>query len=184
MEKNYNKSFELKDLDEILLMSESAKSQVRNCDDEVLKMERFINQYLETQTIDLEPAERMLFKIRAIKEQFAANIGIAAIPVSITLNSISSVLAIVSILLNFPSTTITMTQKNFIIIAAAFIIVGAGCVLVHLMCNFMKATKDRILIFKCAYLEHYLAGYIEKQKEQKKKADSADQSSQRKETQK
>lgn len=182
MEKNYNKSFELKDLDEILLMSESAKSQVRNCDDEVLKMERFINQYLKTQTIDLEPAERMLFKIRAIKEQFAANIGIAAIPVSITLTAISSVLAVVSILLNFPSAT--MTQKNFIIIAAAFIIVGAGYVFVRLMCNFMKATKDRILIFKCAYLDHYLAGYIEKQKEQKKKADSADQSSQRKETKK
>lgn len=182
MENNYNRSFELKDLDEILLMSESAKSQVRNCDDEVLKMERFINQYLETQTIDLEPAERMLFKIRAIKEQFAANIGIAAIPVSITLTAISSVLAVVSILLNFPSAT--MTQKNFIIIAAAFIIVLAGCMFVHLMCNFMKATKDRILIFKCAYLDHYLAGYIEKQKEQKKKSDSADQSSQRKETKK
>jgi len=182
MEKNYNKSFELKDLDEILLMSESAKSQVRNCDDEVLKMERFINQYLETQTIDLEPTERMLFKIRAIKEQFSANIGIAAIPVSITLTAISSALAVISILLNFPSAP--MTQKMFIIIAAAFIIVGAGCVFVHLMCNFMKATKDRILIFKCAYLDHYLAGYIEKQKEQKKKADSTAQSSQRKETQK
>lgn len=182
MEENHNQPLKLEDLDCVLSLSEASKSALKECDEAIPTMERFINQYLETQTIDLEPAERMLFKIHAIKEQFAANIGIAAIPVSIILTAISSVLAVVSILLNFPSAT--MTQKNFIIIAAAFIIVLAGCVFVHLMCNFMKATKDRILIFKCAYLEHYLAGYIEKQKEQKKKADSADQSSQRKETQK
>ena len=182
MEENHNQPLKLEDLDCILSMSKASKLALKECDEAIPKMEKFINQYLETQTIDLEPAERMLFKIRAIKEQFAANIGIAAIPVSITLTAISSVLAVVSILLNFPSAT--MTQKNFIIRAAAFIIVLAGCVFVHLMCKFMKATKDRILIFKCAYLEHYLAGYIEKQKEQKKKADSTDQSNQRKETQK
>lgn len=182
MKENNNNPLKLEDLDCVLSLSKASKSALKECDEAIPTMERFINQYLETQAIDLEPTERILFKIRAIKEQFSTNIGIAAIPVSIILAAISSALAVISILLNFPSAT--MTQEMFIIIAATFIIVLVGYLFVRLMRSFMKATKDRILIFKCAYLEHYLAGYIEKQKEQKKKADSADQSCQRKETQK
>ncbi len=196
MEENHNQPLKLEDLDCILSMSKANKSALKEYDEAIPKMERFINQYYRIQNLDLGQAEKDLSKIRAIKEQFIANIGSASISfalyaviISSIAGTLSDALSAIALALN-PSASAVFPVSNAGIKITVFIAVIICFIL--LLLEFQRRTKDEILIFKCTYMEQYLANYIKKLKEQPEKTQTedtkdtinADQSSQRKETQK
>ena len=194
MKENNNNPLKLEDLDCVLSLSKASKSALKECDEAIPTMERFINQYYCIQNLDLGQVEKDLSKVRAIKEQFIANIGSASISfalyaviISSIAGTLSDALSAIALALN-PSAVFPVSNDGIkiIIFVAALICFG------FLLLGFQKRTQDKILVFKCTYMEQYLANYIKKLKEQPEKTqteygnnpNSTAQSSQRKETQK
>jgi len=190
MKENNNNPLKLEDLDCVLSLSKASKSALKECDEAIPTMERFINQYYCIQNLDLGQAEKDLSKIRALKEQFIANIGIASVVVCI----ISLMLTVINVFFSEVSKLYdgshSPTIMGIIFTVIMFIILILN--IFFLYTGYCNATKEKKLIFKCTYMEQYLANYIKKLKEQPEKTqteygnnpNSADQSSQRKETKK
>lgn len=190
MKENNNNPLKLEDLDCVLSLSKASKSALKECDEAIPTMERFINQYYCIQNLDLGQVEKDLSKVRAIKEQFSANIGIASVSVCI----ISLILTVINdffsefVKLSDGSNSSTIMRSIFTVIM--FILLTL--IILSLYNGYCNATKEKELVFKCTYMEQYLANYIKKLKEQPEKTQTedtkntinADQSSQRKETQK
>jgi hypothetical protein len=190
MEENHNQSLKLEDLDCILSMSKASKSALKECDEAIPKMERFINQYYCIQSLDLGQAEKDLSKIRAIKEQFAANIGLASVAIGIYSLIISVIIVFFSEVSKLYDGSHSPTIMRIIFTVIMFIILTLN--IIFLYKGYRNATKEKELVFKCTYMEQHLANYIKKLKEQPEKIQTedtkdtinADQSSQRKETKK
>ena len=190
MEENHNQPLKLEDLDCVLSLSKASKSALKECDEAIPTMERFINQYYCIQYLDLGQAEKDLSKIRAIKEQFAANIGLASVAIGIFSLIISVIIVFFSEVSKLYDGSHSPTIMRIIFTVIMFIILTLN--IFFLSKGYCNATKEKKLVFKCTYMEQYLANCIKKLKEQPEKTqteygnnpNSADQSSQRKETQK
>ena len=162
-ENNNNNPLKLEDLDCVLSMSKASKSALKECDEAIPKMEKFINQYYCIQSLDLGQAEKDLSKIRAIKEQFSANIGIASVTVCVISLMLTVINAFFSEVSKLYDGSHSSTIMGIIFTVIMFIILTLN--IISLYNGYRNATKEKELVFKCTYMEQYLANYIKKLKE-------------------
>ena len=132
-----------------------------------LDIEENIKYHFCMQDSGLEQVEKTLAQIRALKEQFNANIGINGIVNSIRATLISATAAIFSGVLSLFDTSDSMKS-----VVALFMIILLVVNVGFLIYAYFRTAKDKNLIFKCAYIEQYLSDCIAKRKNEEEQADS------------
>lgn len=137
------------------------------------KIEKTIHCHFCNQTLSSEQTEKVLSQIRALKEQYTGNIGIAAIFAALYAALASSVfLALFDVLSHFAS------SEGRIVTAVIEILVLVGMVIyfIYLILDFKKRNKDKFLVFKYAYMEQILINCIKQQSKQETQTNFREQS--------